>query len=108
MSKDLTATYANIVAHSTPRRGEPQQDLAERASPTEQVSHTAQIIRDTEDPDQGNGQCPFEMASNPTGEQGQQRPPMSKSRGATTTKRHHGTTEPENAMLVEDMTLQHA
>jgi len=44
------------------------------------------------------------MASKPTCEQGQQQPPMGKSRGAPTAKRHRGTIELENARLKEDTT----
>jgi len=57
--------------------------------------NTAQMIINVEKPGQRNGQCPFEMSSKPTFEQGQQRPPMGKSRGAAGTKGHRGTIEPE-------------
>ena len=77
-SKDLTSTFANIAAHYSPTSGEPQKGTAEQASPTEQVSHTAKMIIYIDEPGLGNGQGPFEMASKPTCEQGQQRPPMGK------------------------------
>jgi len=77
-SKDLTSTFANIAAHYSPTSGEPQKGTAEQASPTEQVSHTAQMIIDIDKHVQGNGQCPVEMASELNYEQGQQRPPMGK------------------------------
>ena len=51
----------NICEHCStqrPIKGGPQKDTAERASPTEQVSHTAPMIIDIEHPGQGNGQCP--------------------------------------------------
>jgi len=57
-----------------------------------------------DEPGQTNGQCPFEMSSKPTCEEGQQRPPMGKSRGSAASKLHRETIEPENATLVEDTT----
>jgi len=66
MSKDLTSTIANIAAHSSPKMGGgPQKGKAERASPSEQVSNTPQIIIlvDIDMLSQGNGQQDLLVAS---------------------------------------------
>jgi hypothetical protein len=58
-----TSTYATIAAPSTPPPVEPMQDTAEGASHTDEVSHTAHMILEMDEPDQGNSQRPFETAS---------------------------------------------